>query len=255
MKNTLLSFLALSLVAFAGVQTFAATSSTPSKVEVAAEAVASLLNTKDEAYVARFSTLFADLKVKYAEDEAKSAILSEMQAVFVKEVSGFVAAVTLPIKIVTLSCYDTTAKMGVCTMEYNPMCGKDGKTYGNPCLMGAAAVEMAHEGECTAADKPVVCTMEYAPVCGTDGQTYGNFCSLQSSDAGFLFTGSCEDNKAKLTCTEITVSTGSATSIVENTDKVCTRDYVPVCGKDGKTYSNACVMDAAGVEFSAEGAC
>ena len=43
----------------------------------------------------------------------------------------------------------------ICTLEYNPQCGTDGKTYGNPCQFRGALcesdghVKLAHHGECS----------------------------------------------------------------------------------------------------------
>ncbi len=59
----------------------------------------------------------------------------------------------LPVSILLFSCTKNNCKAisnpdCICTMEYNPVCGCNDKTYGNPCQAECEGIKDYKSGEC-----------------------------------------------------------------------------------------------------------
>ncbi len=112
------------------------------------------------------------------------------------------------------------ARPEICLAVEDPVCGCDGRTYGNACAAASFGVNVAYKGLCEQAycwsnkecsedeycyfadcaletgkcqPRPEICTFIYDPVCGCDGQTYSNSCVAASQGMSVDHTGACRD--------------------------------------------------------------
>ncbi|KAF4521048.1 hypothetical protein B566_EDAN008120 [Ephemera danica] len=168
-----------------------------------------------------------------------------------------------------------------CPLDFEPVCGSDGKTYSNECSLrqqacrSHQALRIIYRGKCSSGVNPCAgvrcatgqeciinkfgiarcecppeCEPIIRPTCGDDGRTYDSPCELRRSSClakrrvAVAHAGACG---AMGPCSRHMCPYGA--QCVEKGDGLphcecpdCPAEFAPVCGSDGLSYDNECKL-------------